>query len=244
MRLKRDLKIWALLCASFAPTDALSQPRWRLSSVDFDQGSSLEGYEADSLENNLGGTTEQEPEMSGAETRTAMKMTFGLAVGEFIPGASYGASGLLIQNDVQAIRISAANGKRSYSSQSSSGRPLVRKIQISQIDGGIERWPAAHFPFSFVLAGGVSRVAGEIKDYDGIKRSFNLGLISVGGEIVLESVFENGVWVRWTLLSGRRYFAVTRGLSNLDAESQSVVADDVTGMKITGFANITLGYAW
>jgi hypothetical protein len=73
---------------------------------------------------------------------------------------------------------------------------------------------------------------------------YHLNTLGVGADLQLETFFENRLWLKWVLFSGR-YFRVVKGdYSGMTGAQMEVVRDSFNGLKLVGVTNLTVGYSW
>ena len=205
----------------------------------------MEGQEADGLDGledhqNEPLSIEEEP----GEIRQSLAWALAASVGETFPGAGTGILALKTIHERAAWRLAVARGQRRFSGQSASGQLLSRKSRGTYLDLGYELWPALHFPF--VLSSGltVGDIVGTAVSTGSSRESYRLRTAAFGAEIVMESFFDRGFWLRWVLLSGRYVRVVSGDYGHMDGAAMSQVRRDHDGIQITGFANLSVGYSW
>jgi hypothetical protein len=216
-----------------------------LLALDFDNGNALEGKEADEI--GVEESIEDHPlnlENESGEIRETRRWAAAVSLGESFPGVSVGILALKTINEGSALRLALARGQRRFTGQSAAGRSLSRNSVASYLDAGYEMWPAQHFPFVFSVGSSLGDIQGSAIAAGAESEQFRLRALGLSAEIVFENFFENGVWIRWVLLSGRYAKVISGRYGDLDGDAMSQVRNDHDGLQITGFANVSAGFSW
>jgi hypothetical protein len=205
------------------------------------EDTSLEDTDADSSKAE---PLDSETDMTQYELRQSRPWGLGLGIGETVPGAYVTMSALKIFDIQSGFSCTTGGGYRQTTEQLEGDYAFKNKVKRYLVDGSYLWWPSKNFPF--VLSGGVSAGLSDGQVSNSIESSSTYKAYSagVGGGIEMLTYYENGVWVRWTLISGRYFRLLKASYSKMSDSQIKIVRDDQNGFKVVGVGNLTIGYSW
>jgi hypothetical protein len=183
-------------------------------------------------------------EMEQDELRGNHPYAMGIGLGETVPGAVLSLVTSRNIDDRQAMQLTLGVGSRRSSDQADGESSFTNKTQTSLVDGRYLWWPSSGFPFVIDAGLSLARVQGKISDGSGAMGTYLAYTIGLGGDLGFETVFENGIWLRWVILSGRYGRLIKARYSDMTGERMSSVRNDLNELKIVGVANLTVGWSW
>jgi len=183
-------------------------------------------------------------EMDQAELRTSRLNALGVGLGEVVYGSVLSLVTSRNIDEQHAVEMTIGIGSRRTSDQAEGGTSFSNKIQTTLVDGRYLWWPSRGFPFSLDAGLTLARVRGSLTDGSGSSGSYQAYTVGIGGGLGFENVFENGVWFKWAILSGRYVRLINGHYNDMTGERMSSVRDDLGGLKLVGIANLTCGYSW
>lgn len=183
-------------------------------------------------------------EFEQPELRTNRPFSVGLGLGEVVPGVVTSLVTSHVLDEQQAMELIIGAGNRRSSNQAEGGTSSSNKTLTLLVDGRYLWWLSREFPIEVDAGLSLSRVLGSVSDGEGSSGSYHLYSVGLGAGLGFESVSENGVWFRWTILSGRYVKLFNGHYSGMTSDRMSSVIHDLSGLKLVGVTNLTLGYSW
>lgn len=179
-----------------------------------------------------------------ANAKLSRRHALGLSLGESKPGLVVGFESLQILTPTVACESSIGLGTRRTTLQKDGEYAFQTTVKTTMVSGGMAWWPSTGFPFALSARAGAGIVKGDVKAAQGSSGRYSLTLGELGSSLSLQSFFENGTWIKWVLLSGHYVRVVDGDYSGMSGTQMSVVRDNISGFKIIGIANLTVGYSW
>jgi hypothetical protein len=178
------------------------------------------------------------------ELRVARSTGVGIGFGEIVPQEDVSLQGIHILDDHRALGFSIGEGRFKATGLSNAQESYSNKVRDIVADGSFYWWPSRTFPF--VMSAGMSLTAsdGTITMSSGSAGHYKVYAAAIGAGLGMQTIFENGIWLHWQLLSGRYGHCLAGSYSQMsDGEIESVRLER-NKFKMVGVANIILGYAW
>jgi hypothetical protein len=214
----------------------------RAAAVDFESVDEIESFDSSSDDDESSAMPQLDADQH--ELRVANQNNLGLGIGESTPYVSLSLEYFRIFNETRAFFIGAGRGAFSSTVQKNGDETFSNKVSSSVFQGGLVFWPSRNFPYAVAAALSTGSVSGAVQTRAGNSGRYHLNTLGVGADLQLETFFENRVWLKWVLFSGR-YFRVVKGdYSNMTGAQMEVVRDSFNGLKLVGVTNLTVGYSW
>lgn len=237
------MRILFIVAISFACLPA------SLAAMDFgpaDEADSLSVTVTADEESSMAGDLESsdEPEEEQPEIRVTRKSAVGLRLGEVTPHASSGLVWQRTLNNQSSITAAISKGDFRTAEQNEGEAWFENRAKSLSASGRYLWWPSPSFPFA--LSGGLSieSASGTVTSKTGTRGEYRTETAYVSSSLVMSHIFLSGLWVEWTLISFN-YGKNFKGTYESTTASQMVrIRNNLNGLKILGFANLTLGYAW
>ena len=176
--------------------------------------------------------------------KMSRRNALGVSVGESKPGVLAGLETLRMISPTLACESSFGQGIRRSTEQRDGEFSFQNTVRTTSISGGMAWWPSANFPFTVEATGGAGFVKGQVKGAQGSTGQYTFVLGDAGSSLALQSFFESGLWIKWVLLSGHYVRILEGNYSGMSGTQMSIVRDSISGFKIVGVANLTVGYSW
>ena len=210
--------------------------------VDFESVDDIESFDAESDDDESSVMPQLDADQH--ELRVANQNNIGLGIGESTPYVSLSLEYFRIFSETRAFFIGAGRGAFSSTFQKNGDETFSNKVSSSVFHGGLVFWPSRNFPYAVAAALSTGSVSGAVQTRAGDSGRYHLNTLGVGADLQLETFFENRLWLKWVLFSGR-YFRVVKGdYSGMTGAQMEVVRDSFNGLKIVGVTNLTVGYSW
>jgi len=214
----------------------------RAAAGDFESVDDIESFDADADDDES--ATMPQLEADQHELRVANQNNIGLGIGESTPYVSLSLEYFRVFDETRAFFIGAGRGASNSTVQKNGDETFSNKVSSSVFQGGLVFWPSRNFPYAVAAALSTGTVSGAVQTRAGDSGRYHLNTLGIGADLQLETFFENRLWLKWVLFSGR-YFRVVKGdYSNMTGAQMEVVRDNFNGLKLVGVTNLTVGYSW
>lgn len=221
----------SLAAMDFDPADdadSLSVP------VTPDEESSMSG-DMDSLE---------ESEEDQPEIRVTRRSAVGLRLGEVTPHASSGLVWQRALNNQSSINVALSKGDFRTAEQNEGEAWFENRAKSLSATGRYLWWPSPSFPFALSAGLSIESASGTVTSKTGARGEYRAETAYASSSLVMSHIFSSGLWIEWTLISfnyGKNFKGTYQSMS---ASQMVRIRNNLNGLKILGFANLTLGYAW
>ena len=214
------------LALDFAPTDDLDLSASEdLSDV---RSSGLESSEVD---------TEQ------AEIRVTRPMAFGIGFGDHAPHVSTSLHAARTIDDVSTYSIFVGRGDFRTTEQNQGEVWFQNKVKVYMVGARYLFWPSLHFPFALSTGLGGEASSGKVTSPVGSSGEYTVKTLYASAGLAMSYVFENGFWLEWSLISFHYGKTIDGDYAGMSGLQMKAVRKNLEGLKITGIANLTVGYA-
>lgn len=178
------------------------------------------------------------------DLRLERRNASGMSLGEVMPLVSLALEYQRHLTESRSVFISAGTGSLTSTSQDAAGNTISNKLNTKAIEFGHMWWTSKSFPIA--SSAFVTAVSGEgVTLGSGAPRGrYNVSAIGAGGDFKMETLFENGFWLKWSLMSLRYLRPISEAHSSVDSKNLTSIRSRFLGFKIVGITNITVGYAW
>jgi len=109
---------------------------------------------------------------------------------------------------------------------------------------GYTRWLSTTFPIATSGLLSFIRANGRLTSPDQANGHHEVSSLGLGVDLRMQTFFENGFWLNWTLLSMRYLRPVLEVHSNYSGAKIEASRNRFSGLKFLGITNVTVGYAW
>ncbi len=230
----------ALYAMDFAPNDDIE-------SLDMDADVGRDDSDSD-LDSNSAGVNLDEADVQVEDDQSDIRVTrpraLGLFIGEVLPHSAAGLTWVKIKDPQSAWSASVSRGDFRATEQGDGEAWFSMQAKSWSMAGRYYWWPSPYFPFALVPGLVLESASGSLKSQTGSKGKFQTETVYMVGGIVMSHTFKFGLWVEWSLLSAS-YGQNLRGrYQTMTGSQMTSVRKNLNGVKIQGFANLTLGYAW
>ena len=178
------------------------------------------------------------------DLRQDRKNGVGLSVGEVLPYTTLLLEYHRNMDAMTSIFLAFGRGSLNSSLQEEGEDLVLNKVSSLAGEFGYTRWISQTFPVAATGLFSVVRAEGSLigpETSGGRHRTDSLGL---GGDLRVQTFFENGFWLKWSLISFRYLRVVAESHSNFSKAQLAASRGRFSGLKILGITNITVGYAW
>ena len=178
------------------------------------------------------------------DLRLERRNAIGMSLGEVMPLVSLAVEYQRHLTDNRSLFITVGTGSLTSTSQDSGGDAISNKLNTRAIDLGHMWWTSKSFPIA--SSAFVTAVSGEgvTLGADVPRGRYNVSALGAGGDFKMETLFENGFWLKWSLISLRYLRPLTETHSGIESKNLTSIRSRFLGFKIVGITNITVGYAW
>lgn len=167
-----------------------------------------------------------------------------MSLGEVMPLVSLALEYQRHLTESRSVFITAGTGSLTSTSQDAGGNAISNKLNTRAIEFGHMWWTSKSFPIA--LSAFVTAVSGEgvTLGSDAPRGRYNVSALGAGGDFKMETLFENGFWLKWSLISLRYLRPLSETHSSVESKNLTSIRSRFLGFKIVGITNITVGYAW
>lgn len=178
------------------------------------------------------------------DLRQDRKNGVGLSLGEVLPYTT-----LLLEyhrnlDSMTSVFFAFGRGSLNSSLQEEGEDLVLNKVSSVASEVGYTRWISQNFPVAASGLVSVIRAEGSLIGSDSSKGRHRSDSLGLGGDLRVQTFFENGFWLKWSLISFRYLRVVSESHSNFSRAQLAASRGRFSGLKILGITNITAGYAW
>ena len=178
------------------------------------------------------------------EIRVTRVHSLGLRLGEALPHSSTGFIYQYTFNEREAFSGSLARGEYRAAEQNEGEAWLENRAKTWLLTARYLWWPNSYFPFAFSAAASLETATGTLTSRSGSRGDYRTEAAYVSSGLVMSHIFRSGLWLEWTLISINYGKTFMGKYQSVTGQQMQKVRKNLDGLKVLGFANITLGYAW
>lgn len=178
------------------------------------------------------------------DLRLERKNASGVSLGEVMPLVSLAVEYQRHLTESRSVFITAGTGSVTSTSQHAGENATSNKLNTRALDLGHMWWTSKSFPiatsaFLTVLSGDVVAIGTDVP-----RGRYSVSAFGAGGDFKMETLFENGFWLKWSLISLRYLQPIRESHTNMASKNLSSMRSRFFGLKLVGITNLTVGYAW
>ncbi len=194
-----------------------------------------EGLEAENLEES------NEPKQE--DLRMARLNGIGIGLGEIVPQEVISVHAFHILGEKTGLGISLGGGNFRVMELQGEDNSFVNKVHTVILDSSYYYWPSQSFPFVLSSGLGLKSTTGKTTTFDGEVGTYKLYSVGLGVGLGIHTIFENGIWINWQILSMRYGHLLKSSYSSMDPEQKNIIRTNGNKLQVSGVANIVVGYA-
>jgi hypothetical protein len=178
------------------------------------------------------------------DIRVTRKNALGIRFGEATPHSASGFIWQKTRGEQTALSLAIARGDFRTAEQNEGEPWFENRAKTIAASGRYLWWPNPYFPFAFSAVLSLERSSGTLTSKTGSMGDYQAETAYLGSGLVMSHIFSSGLWVEWTLISfyyGQNLRGTYTSISGTQMER---IRSNLEGLKILGFANLALGYAW
>lgn len=178
------------------------------------------------------------------DLRLERRNASGISLGEVMPLVSLAIEYQRHLTDSRSIFVTAGTGSLTSTAQYAGEAATSNKMNARVIEVGHMWWTSKSFPIA--LSAFVTGLSGDAVAIgtDASRGRYNVTALGAGGDFKMETLFENGFWLKWSLISLRYLKPVSESHKNVALKNLSSMRTRFYGLKLVGITNLTVGYAW
>lgn len=196
--------------------------------------------------NETDGADDEMPDIEAEQDDIRMEKTngIGVSIGEMLPYTTLLFEYYRNIDPATAIFFAVGRGALNSSLQEEGEDLALNKISTFASEIGYAKWFSQSFPVAATGLASFIRSDGSITG-QGIKTGqHRMDSLGLGGDLRLHTFFENGFWLKWSLISFRYLRVISETHSNYSSSQLTSSRQRFSKFKILGVTNITIGYAW
>lgn len=178
------------------------------------------------------------------DIRTEKTNGIGVSIGEMLPYTTILFEYYRNIDPATAVFFAVGRGALNSSLQEEGEDLALNKISTFASEIGYAKWFSQSFPVAATGLVSFIRSDGSITGQDIKKGKHRLDSLGLGGDLRLHTFFENGFWLKWSLISFRYLRVISETHSNYSSSQLTSSRQRFSNFKILGVTNITIGYAW
>ena len=223
---------------------SLTVPTRTLAEVVFDnqdEAGSVDGFEDASITEAV-----EMPEIEAEQDdlRQDRKNGLGFSVGEVFPYTTIALEYHRNLSATTAVFFVFGRGALNSNLQAEGEDLALNKVTTSAYEVGYIKWVSQAFPLALSGFVNIVRADGSLVSTEASRGRHRIDSIGLGSDIRVQTLFENGFWLKWSLLSLRYLRPIAESHSNFPTAQLSTSRGRFAGLKILGVTNVTIGYAW
>lgn len=183
-------------------------------------------------------------EVGQSEARVTRPWAVGFGLGEESPHESMSLRVLKTLTTLNAASVSLGFGDHQSTEQNEGEAWFENKAKVIGLSARYLWWPSPEFPFALTLTLSAQRVSGKVKSQTAPAGDYVISMVYAASGLTMTHNFSSGLWLQWNLLSINYGKSLTGRYTNLTGQQMRSVRKSLDGLRITGVANLTLGYAF
>lgn len=178
------------------------------------------------------------------DLRLERRRALGVSLGEVMPAVSFAMEYQRHISEHRSVFITLGTGSLTSSSQNEGDDATSNKLNTSAIECGHMWWTSKSFPVASSAFMTAASGDGIAIGTDAPKGRYHVLAVGAGADFKMETLFENGFWLKWSLISLRYLKPVSESHSNIASKNISSMRSRFFGLKLVGITNLAVGYAW
>jgi hypothetical protein len=192
------------------------------------------------------GESSEMPEIEADQDdlRQDRKNGLGLSVGEVLPYTTLLAEYHRNVDTMTTVFFAFGQGAFNSSLQEEGEVLAINKVSSLASEIGYTKWISQTFPVALSGLVSMTRANGSLVGVDSAKGRHRIDSLGLGGDVRVQTFFENGFWLKWSLISLRYLRVIAESHSSFSKSQLATSRGRFSGFKILGITNITVGYSW